>query len=155
MDWMNAAISPVKDLVAFLGKKSESNDVHKKQLLRELRNNLIVFENAFTNNINADIIIDNLSNEAVKQALKDNFNFHKIRPGKITAKDILDERNKKYLGWTSEKLVDKIDEKIEELKTIKRLNNNSVQHAKNNITLMLGNLYFRMKLLADFIKSGK
>ena len=64
-----------------------------------------------------------------------------------------DERNKKYTGWDAEKLVDKIDEKIEELKNIKKMNNASVENVKNNITLMLSNLYYRMKLLADFIRS--
>ncbi len=154
MEWLNAAISPLKELIAYLAKKSDTNDVHKRQLIRELRNNLIVFDNAWKNNISPDLIIDNLSNEAVKQAIGENFNFHKIKSGKIRAEDIYDERNRKYSGWTAGKLVDKIDEKIEELKTIKRLNG-SVENAKNNISLMLGNLYFRMKLLADFIKSDQ
>jgi hypothetical protein len=51
--------------------------------------------------------------------------------------------------------MDKIDEKITELKTIKRMNNGSVKDVKNNITLMVSNLYYRMKLLADFIQSNK
>jgi len=34
------------------------------------------------------------------------------------------------------------------------MNGNSVQQVKNNITLMLSNLYYRMKLLADFIQSS-
>jgi len=53
----------------------------------------------------------------------------------------------------AERLTDKIDEKIEELKNIKKMNGNSVEKAKNNISLMLSNLYYRMKLLADFIQS--
>ena len=52
-----------------------------------------------------------------------------------------------------QKLVDKIDEKIVELKNIKKMNHNTVTDARNNISLMMSNLYFRMKLLADFIKS--
>jgi hypothetical protein len=51
--------------------------------------------------------------------------------------------------------VDKIDEKIEELKNIKKMNGGSVVKAENNISLMLSNLYYRMKLLADFIKGPK
>lgn len=154
MEWINAAISPLKELIAYLAKKSNSNDVQKRQVIRELRNNLIVFENAWKNNINADVIIDNLSNEAIREAIGANFNFHKLKQGRIGAEDIRDERNKRYLGWTAEQLIDKIDRKTESLKTIKRLNG-SVATARNNISLMLGNLYFRMKLLADFIKSGE
>ena len=49
--------------------------------------------------------------------------------------------------------MDKIDEKMVELKNIKKLNRDSVAEVKNNIPLMMSNLYFRMKLLADFIRS--
>ena len=71
----------------------------------------------------------------------------------IRASVIYEERNKKYTGWTAEKLVDKIDEKIVELKNIKKMNRDSVKDVRNNISLMMSNLYFRMKLLADFIQS--
>jgi hypothetical protein len=152
MDWINSAINPLRDLISFLHKKTETNDVQKRQIIRELRNNLIVFENAFINNIPADTVIDNLSNESIREAIKVNFHFDRITSGKIAAENILDERNKKYTGWTAGRLLDKIDEKIEELKTIKRLNGNT-DKAKNNISLMLSNLYFRMKLLAEFIRS--
>jgi hypothetical protein len=68
---------------------------------------------------------------------------------------VFDDRNKKYIGWDADKIVDKIDEKIEELKNIKKMNGNTVEKAKNNVGLMLSNLFFRMKLLADFIKGPK
>lgn len=35
------------------------------------------------------------------------------------------------------------------------MNNGSVKDAKNNISLMMNNLYYRMKLLADFIKGER
>ena len=85
---------------------------------------------------------------------KNNFTFKKLKTGKIEIHHIHDERNKKYSGWNAEKLADKIDEKIIELRNIKRLNSGSTKEVKNNITLMMSNLYFRMKLLADFIMSG-
>ena len=121
----------------------------------ELRNNLNVFSNGFKNNTPYDNMIDLLSNEAIQEAVKNNFSFKKLKSGEIDAAQVFDDRNKKYIGWTSEKLVDKIDEKIVELKNIKKMNNGSVKQVKNNISLMMGNLYFRMKLLADFIKSGQ
>ena len=79
--------------------------------------------------------------------------FKKLQSGKIEPSLIEDDRNKKYIGWDAEKLVDKIDEKIVELKNIKKMNNGSVKDVKNNIPLMMSNLYFRMRLLADFIRS--
>ncbi|HTQ67031.1 MAG TPA: hypothetical protein VMI12_19700 [Puia sp.] len=154
MEWLNSSIAPLKDLLAFLYKKSKTNDVHKKQLLMELRNNLNVFKNGFLNNTSYDMMIDLLTNEAFQSAIKENFSFKKLKSGVIRLRFIYDERNKKYEGWTTERLMDKIDEKIVELKNIKKMNSGSVKDVKNNISLMMGNLYFRMKLMADFIKSG-
>ena len=154
MEWLNAGIAPLKDLISFLNRQSRTNNVLKKQLIMELRNNLNVFVNGFMNNTPYDSMIDLMSNEAIQEAVKNNFAFKKLKSGTIEQHQIFEDRNKKYVGWTAEKLIDKIDEKIVELKNIKKMNAGSVKNVKNNISLMLGNLYFRMKLLADFIKSG-
>lgn len=153
MEWFNTSIAPLKDLLAFLYKKSKTNDVHKKQVIIELRDNLNVFKNGFINQSPYDQMIDLLKNDAIQSAIKENFSFKKLRPGIIKPDIIYEERNKKYSGWSTEKLVDKIDEKIVELRNIKKMNRDSVKEVKNNITLMMSNLYFRMKLLADFIRS--
>ena len=155
LDWLKTGIGPLKDLVTFLNKESKTNDVLKKQVIRELRDNLNIFSNAYKNNNPPDVMIDLLSNEAIKEAIKNNFKFKKIKAGTIEPYHVFDERNKKYIGWDAEKLIDKIDEKIQELKNIKKMNGNSVEKVKNNISLMLSNLYYRMKLMADFIKGFK
>ena len=119
----------------------------------ELRNNLNMFKNGFSSDVPYDNMIDLLTNDAVQAAVKKNFSFKKLRAGQIEYKDVFDERNKIYLGWTAERLSDKIDEKIVELRMIKKMNGGSVEKVSNNISLMMSNLYFRMKLLADFIRS--
>ena len=155
LEWLKSGIGPLKDLLTFLNKESRTNDVIKKQVLRELRNNLNIFHNGFLNNISADVMIDMLGNAMIQEAIKNNFKFKKLKAGAIEPYHVFDDRNKKYTGWDAEKLVDKIDEKIEELKNIKKMNGNSVKEVKNNIALMLSNLYYRMKLLADFLKGPK
>lgn len=155
LEWLKAGIAPLKDLIDFLYKKSQTNDVQKKQVIMELRNNLNVFKNGFINEVAYDTLIDLLSNDAIQQAVKSNFAFNKLKAGTIATTDIFDDRNKKYGGWTVDRLIDKIDEKIVELKNIKRMNNGSVKDVKNNISLMMSNLYYRMKLLADFIKADR
>jgi len=155
LEWLKTGIGPLKDLLTFLSKESKTNDVLKKQFIRELRNNLNIFHNAFLNNVSADVMIDMLSNEVIKKAVENNFRFKKLKPGQIKPHHVSDDRNKKYIGWDAEKLVDKIDEKIEELKNIKKMNANSVEKVKNNVSMMLSNLYYRMKLLAEFIKGPK
>lgn len=153
LDWLKTGIGPLKDLLTFLNKESKTSDILKKQVIRELRNNLNIFQNAFLNEVPPDTMIDMLTNDAIKEAIKNNFRFRKLKPGSIEPYHVYDDRNKKYIGWEAEKLVDKIDEKIEELKIIKKMNGNSVTSVKNNVSLMLSNLYYRMKLLADFIRS--
>lgn len=152
-EWLKTGIGPLKDLLTFLTKESKTSDIIKRQLIRELRDNLNIFQNAFLNNIKPDVMIEMLSNEAIKEAIKNNFKFKKLKSGTIQAFHARDDRNKKYIGWNAERLIDKIDEKIEDLKNIRKMNNNSVENAKNNVSLMLSNLYYRMKLLADFIKN--
>jgi hypothetical protein len=153
MEWIKLSIAPIKDLIEFLTKKSKTTDIHKKQLFIELRNNLNVFRNGYMNEVPYDKLIDLLTNQAIQDAVKDNFPFKKLKPRKIHVSDIEDERNKKYTGWDTEKLLDKIDEKIVELKNIKKMNNDTVANAKNNIPLMMSNLYYRIKLVVDFIRS--
>jgi hypothetical protein len=155
LEWLKTGITPLKDLLTFLNKESKTSDVIKKQVIRELRNNLNIFHNAFLNEVKPDVMIDLLSNEAIKEAIKNNFKFKKIKAGDIEPYHVFDDRNKKYIGWDAERLIDKIDEKIEELRNIKKMNGGSVEKVKNNLSLMLSNLYYRMKLLADFIKGPK
>ncbi len=153
LEWLKTGIGPLKELIGFLSKEGKTNDVIRKQLVRELRNNLNIFHNAYLNNVSPDVLIDMLANEAVKEALRENFKFRKLKAGSIEPYHVKDDRNKKYVGWNVERLFDKIDEKIEEMRNIKRMNGGSVEKVRNNMTLMLSNLYYRMKLLADFILS--
>jgi len=150
LDWIKTGVSPLTDLISFLNKKSQTNDVLKKRLLMELRDNLNIFKNGFLNNTSYDKVIDLLSNDAIQDAVKSNFSFKKLKSGTVLAKHIRDDRNKKYQGWTAEQLVDKIDEKIIELRNIKKLNNGTIKNVRNNIPLMMSNLYYRLKLLAEF-----
>lgn len=153
MEWLKAGLGPLEKLISFLQLKSDTTDIHKKELLRELRHNLAVFRNSYLNQFTDDTIIANLSNEAIRSAIKVNFKFTKLKAGKIEPYHILDERNRRYQGWTMTQLFDKIDEKIEEIRTIQKMNGGSVKQVKNNMALMLSNLYFRLKLAADFIQS--
>ena len=56
LDWLKTGIGPLKDLISFLNKEGKTNDVLKKEIIRELRNNLNIFHNAFLNEVSADVI---------------------------------------------------------------------------------------------------
>ena len=154
MEWLTSGISPLIDLISFLHKKADTTDVLKKHLIIELRDNLNVFRNAFINNVDHDELIELLHNNAYQDAIKNNFSFRKLKKGLIAPVHVRDDRNRRYIGWTIEKLVDKIDEKIVELKNIKRLNGGTVKGVKNDTSQMVSNLYYRMKLMADCIRSA-
>ena len=77
-EWLKTGIGPLKDLIGFLNKEAKTNDVLKRQVIRELRNNLNIFHNAFLNEVSNDVMIDMLSNESIKDAIKNNFKFKKL-----------------------------------------------------------------------------
>ena len=150
MEWLKAGLGPLEKLISFLQLKSDTTDIHKKELLRELRLNLSVFRNGYLNKFPDDTIISNLSNEAIRAAIKVNFKFTKLKAGKIEPYHILDERNRRYQGWTIAVLFDKIDEKIEEIRTIQKMNGGTVNKVKNNMSLMLSNLILQVKTGSRF-----
>ena len=152
-DFLSPALSVLKDLIPYLSKESKTENSTKRMLLRELRDNFKVLMYAHEKNADIRLVIDQLSNAAIKDAIKIGFDFNKVRKGKITEKHVFDERNKKYIGWNCARLFDKIDEKIEELRTIKKLYPN-IEDSKRNVSVMIANLYYRMRLLADFIRQS-
>jgi hypothetical protein len=154
MEWLSPGITQLNGLISFLHKKSKTSDVLKKHIIIELRDNLNVFQNAFINNSPYENLVDLLGNKAFQAAIENNFSFNKLSKKAIQATQVLDERNKRYIGWSLEKLADKIDEKTVELRNIKKLNGGSFTNVRNDIPQMVRNLYFRMKLMADLIKSG-
>ena len=79
LDWLKSGIAPLDNLISFLHKQSKTSDVLKKQVLMELRNNLNIFKNGFLNEVSADKIIDLLSNDAIQEAIKQNFAFKKLK----------------------------------------------------------------------------
>ena len=118
--------------------------------MRELRDNLKLLEHRDKEGVNIKAIIDGLQLTSVGEAYKQNYNFDKLldHNKKLEKHFILNKSQEKYIGWNADKLTDKIDEKIEELKNIKKMNGGSVEAVKNNVSLMLSNLYYRMKLLS-------
>ena len=155
MDWISVAIGAIDELrkiLISLSAKSKSTNVHKKLIIRELRDNLKKYINVFKNKLSIDLLIDNISNIEITNAIRDDFDFDKLKKGTISEDLIKEPRNRKYIGWTATKLIDKIDEKIEELKSLKLLNNGTITNLlKTKINLMLSNQFYRMKLLARFI----
>ena len=82
MDWISGglgAIGEFRNILTSLTAKSKSTNVHKNLIIRELRDNLRKYESVFKNSLSIDLLIDNLDNKAIENAIQDNFEFKKLK----------------------------------------------------------------------------
>lgn len=150
-DWLSV-IKMIPDLVGNLGGLVKYNRATKDALIRELRLNIKAFNTAFKNKkIDYDKLVDLLQNDAVKTARKSRFTFNSIKSQSVKTQDIKDNRNMRYIGKDCDWLFKNIDEKIEDLRIQKQYNGSLNGLENSNISLQFSNLFFKMKLLADFI----
>jgi hypothetical protein len=144
-------IGSLPELLRELGRKTRTNNATKKLLLSELRNNLKHFNTAEKNQFSPQQLVSILSNTEILAARHSGFDFGKIRKGHIIASE--DKRNSKYLSKDCEWMFLNISDKIVELKAIYSLQPfPDLSHS--NIQLQLSNLFYKMKLLAEFINKG-
>jgi hypothetical protein len=145
-------IKDIADILTSLGKLVKTNRAMKDLLIRELKINLKVFETARKgNDINYDKLLDLLKNERIQAARESRFSFLTIKSGNVLEKDIKDQRNMRYAGRSCEWFFKNIDEKIEDLRNQKSYFGSLNSAEKSNIGLQFSNLFYKMKLLAEFI----
>lgn len=152
IEWLTL-VKELPGLIKDLGGLITSSNATKKLLLSELKLNLKQFDNARKTDTSYDNLIDILSNEIIADARRKGFVFKTIKLGKVEDKHIKDDRNKKYKGKDCEWLFINIDDKIKELKDLKKLRKTYEGNLKLNIPLQFSNLFYKMKLLTDFINS--
>lgn len=151
MDWLSS-IKNIPEILSSLGSMIKNNRATKDLLIRELRLNIKAFETARkTKKINFDKLLDLLHNETIQTARKERFLFNTIKPGKIEPSDVRDERNLRYVGKDCNWLFKNIDEKIEDLRIQKSYNNSLNDVKESNISLQFSNLFYKLKLLAEYI----
>lgn len=152
MDWSWLAALPIAEVYSDLGRLIKYNSAHKDMLVRELRRNIKAFKSAKrSRSIDYDKLLDLMRTEAFENALADKYPFSKVKKGKIEAKHVFDKRNQRYIGKTAGWMFKNIESKITELHDLKA-QVGSLRYAQNtNVALHFTNLFFKMKLLADFI----
>ncbi len=148
-EWL-PIISSLSEIIMGLNKKSRSNNVTKKFLISELGNNLKHYKTAQRNNFDQKQLISIICNSEIIKALRKGFNFSKVKKGEITKIIVKDRRNEKYVGRDCEWLFLNISDKISELKAIYSISP-PPDLKKSNMTLQFSNLFYKMKLLAEFI----
>lgn len=150
-NWLSS-IKNISGLVSGLSEVIKNNRASKDLLLRELKLNIKAFETAQKKTpIDYDRLLNLLKNERIKKAREDRFVFASIKKGSIKKANIRDARNNRYLGKDCEWLFKSIDEKIEDLRNQKIYFDSFNLAEKSNIPLQFSNLFFKLKLLAEFI----
>lgn len=150
-EWLSS-IKNIADIVASLGEIIKNNRATKDLLLRELKLNIKAFEIAQKNKkVEYDKLLELLKNEKIQKARESRYTFSTIKRGNIELKHIKDNRNKRYLDKNCEWLFKNIDEKIEDLRNQKQYHGTLKEFEKTSIALQFSNLFYKMKLLADFI----
>ncbi len=150
IEWL-AVVKELPSLIKELGGLITSSRATKNLLLSELKNNLKQFENAKKAHLSYDQLITIVSNEQMLVARKSGFTFSLIKIGRIQEKHIIDKRNKRYIGKDCEWLFISISDKIDELKKLQSQKSFD-EIDELNIPLQFSNLFFKMKLLAEFIR---
>jgi hypothetical protein len=145
----------IRIIIRGLTKKiSNTKDADRASILRELRRNLKVLSHRFRMGISREALINELSNEAIGEAEKEDYNFKKLRgrrPHKLT-EEMFPNGTNKYLGWTAKEMVLSIDSKIDDLKLHYKLyNEKDREFYRKNIIARLNNLNYQILSLAAFI----
>lgn len=141
----------IAGIIKSLGKFITLGNSKKNILIRELNQNLVSFDNAKKTKMNYDQLISILSNEKTIMILEKGFMFNLIKFGNIKDAHIKDKRNKRYKGKNCKWLFVNICEKIQELKNLKKAHKSFKNIKGLNISLQFSNLFYKMKLLSDFI----
>ncbi|MFO7371370.1 MAG: hypothetical protein R6X09_13990 [Bacteroidales bacterium] len=151
IDWLSG-VKDITGLISSLGNLIKNNRATGDLLLRELHINMKAFETAQKSEIiDYDKLLDLINNDMIKKARQEHYTFHAIKAGVIKEGDIRDERNKRYIGKNCAWLFKNIDEKIEDLKNQKKYHGSLNHIESTNIALQFSNLFYKIKLLAEFI----
>jgi hypothetical protein len=152
LEWLSG-IKDITDIIASLSELIKSNIATKDLLIKELKLNITAFEIVQKDRkIDYDKLLLLLKNKQINKARQSKFIFSIIKKGKIENKHVKDIRNKKYIGKNCGWLFKNIDDKIDELRMTKQYHNTLTNMERKVVALQLSNLFFKMKLLAEFIK---
>ena len=144
------------DLYKNLTVKAKNNTIIKKQLIREIRDNLKLLEHRNRKGIDRKALIDKLSNSSIISAITENYQFNYLARKQRITPAVASQlpKTKKYLNWDAEHFISSIDEKISSLKNLPDLFPDFAK-APVNLTLRLNNLYFQLILLSYLIRQSE
>jgi hypothetical protein len=154
MSTLNEIFGSGFDLYKFLSQKSKVNNITKRLIYREIRNNMRRLEHRNKKGVDIIVLINKLENISISKAIEEGFDFHKLAPKMIINEPIIDKipAANRYRGWGADKIIFSIDEKLIATKDLTELYTD-LYKAPINLTKRLNNLYLLYVLLAVLIKT--
>ncbi|MCK4894780.1 MAG: hypothetical protein KAT07_12465 [Calditrichia bacterium] len=153
MDFITAfqALTTSEKMVKSMNAVLKNAKGHKRAVLRELKENLNLLLLSRKNQLPPDRVIPRLQCKNYIAAADAGFNFKSIKRSSLKEKTTRDvPQFKKYIGWSTERLLENIYLKVKQLQDIIDMQ----VAAKNlNIDARLENLTRLMILLFQHIKS--
>jgi hypothetical protein len=155
MSVLNEIFGSGFDIYKFLTQKSKANNISKRLLFRELKNNIERLEHRNKKGVDRKILIEKLENESVLKAIQDGYDFNKLAPKCAVDDSLIDafRKAKRYKGWNAEQVVLSIDEKTTSLKDLVAMFP-YFKESNLNLTARLNNLYFQCILLVILIRKS-
>lgn len=154
-DFVSTGVSGIKDLLQFLDRRSKTKDVVSNNLLRELRDNLLLLQHRNNAGVDQTVLVSALSTTAIEAAFAANFNFKSLTTAAtLQQKHVINKHLQKYVGWDAKRFIYSIEGKITELKRLFTLYAD-MQAAPLNITLRLNNLFFQMLQFSAFVYGSR
>jgi hypothetical protein len=155
MSVLNEIFGSGFDIYKFLTQKSKANNISKRLLFRELKNNIERLEHRNKKGVDRNILIEKLENESVLKAIQDGYDFNKLAPKSFVDDSLIDvfRKAKRYKGWSAEQVVFSIDEKITVLRDLVAMFPD-FKESNLNLTSRLNNLYFQCILLVILIRKS-
>ena len=152
MDLSWLTFLPISQVYADLGRLMKYNSAHNDLLLRELHRNIKAFKSAQRSTfIDYDKLLTLMQTQAFENAIADRYPFSKVKRGRIEEKHVFDKRNVRYIGKLAGWMFKNIDGQITELRDLQSLVGKLNSANGTNIALQFTNLFYKMKLPADFI----
>jgi hypothetical protein len=153
MDFTTAfqALTTTEKMAKSVNAILKNSKGHKRAVLRELKENLNLLLLARKNQLPSDKVISKLERKNYLAASDAGFNFKSIKRSSLKQKTTRDvPQFKKYIGWSTERLLENINLKIKQLQDII-----DMQVVSKNLDLntRLENLTRLMILLLQHIKS--
>jgi hypothetical protein len=154
MSTLNEIFGSGFDLYKFLSQKSNVNNITKRLIYREIRNNMRRLEHRNKKGVNLNVLINRLENTSTLKAIQEGFDFRKLAPKMVINELILDKipAANRYRGWRADKIISSIDEKLVAIKDLTEIYPD-LYKAPINITKRLNNLYLLYVILAVLIKA--